>query len=285
MRHFTLLLLIIWGCSASRGTSSPPASEVPGPEVNAPAPSRRGAVVYGPVSQGRYRLDSRDSIAMEMPDGSFQRTVTVKIAFLTLTLRPRGSDFAAEIALDSLALDRPNAMLQPMVDSARGTRWQAIMRKTGRLDSVVASKPSVFGEQMRAMLQRLLPILPDSGAEPGDRWEDRATMPYQIMAGFEATEERVADFRAGKWEDDNGRRVLVIRSSMVYTATGSGSGFGQEIRFEGSGAAEGTHRIASSGILVEAEVTDSVKMTLTVPAVGQSVPAVVVTSYSLSTRP
>jgi hypothetical protein len=222
---------------------------------------------------------------MEMPDGSFQRTVTVKMAFLSLTLRPRGRDFSAEIALDSLALDRPNALLQPLVDSARGTHWQGLLRRTGRLDSLTASKPSVFGEQVRAMLQRLLPVVPDSGAGPGDRWQESDTMPYQIMAGFEATEERVAEFRAGKWEDEGGRRVLVIQSSMTYSVTGSGSGFGQEIRFEGSGVALGTHHIAPSGILIHAQVTDSVKMTLTVPAVGQSVPAVVVTSYSLRTRP
>lgn len=292
MRHNTLkvffapaMLLTIWGCSAPRTGPSQPAGETPGPEQNTPHPKRRGAVVYGPINQGRYRLDSRDSIAMEMPDGLFQRTVTVKSAFLTLTLRPRGDDFTAEIALDSIVLDRPNQMLQPLVDSARGTTWQGIIRKTGRFDSVTASKASIFGEQVRAMLQRLLPIVPDSGAESGDRWQDRTTMPYQIMAGFEATEVRVADFRAGKWEDEGGKRVLVIQSTMDYTVTGSGSGFGQEIRFEGSGRAEGSHRIAPSGILVQAQVTDSVRMTLTVPAVGQSVPTVVVTSYSLSQRP
>lgn len=280
------LLLISLGCSAAgAGSTGQPAGEAPGPEANAPSSTRRDAVVYGPVSQGRYRLDSRDSIAMEMPDGSFQRTVTVKMAFLSLTLRPHGRDFTAEIGLDSLALDRPNPMLQPLVDSARGTRWQGVLRRTGRFDSLTASKPSVFGEQVRAMLQRLLPIVPDSGAGPGDQWQEHDTMPYQIMAGFEATEERVADFRAGKWEERNGRKVLVIQSSMNYTVTGSGSGFGQEIHFEGSGAALGTHHIAPSGILVQAQVTDSVKMTLTVPAVGQSVPAIVVTSYSLNTRP
>lgn len=279
------LLLTIWGCSAPSPGSNPPPGESPGPEGNAAVPKRRGAVLYGTINQGKYRLDSRDSIAMEMPDGSFQRTVTVKSAFLTLSLRPSGTGFAAEISLDSMMLDRPNAMVQPLVDSARGTHWQGIVRRTGQLDSLTASKASVFGEQVRAMLHRLLPVVPDSGAEPGDRWQDRGTMPYQIMAGFAATEQRVAQYVAGKWEDMNGKRALSIRSTIDYTVTGSGSGFGQEIRFEGSGRAEGVHHLTPSGILLHAEVTDSVKMTLTVPAVGQSVPAVVVTSYSLSQAP
>jgi hypothetical protein len=172
-----------------------------------------------------------------------------------------------------------------MVDSARGTRWQGILRKTGTLDSVSASRPTIFGEQVRAMVQRLLPIMPDSGAEPGDHWQDQTTMPYQIMAGFAATENRVSNFRAGKWEDMNGSRVLAIQSTMTFTVTGSGSGYGQEIRFEGAGAAQGVHRLASSCVLVEAQVTDSVRLTLSVPAVGQTVPTTVVTSYSLRTVP
>jgi hypothetical protein len=222
---------------------------------------------------------------MEMPDGLFQRTVTVKTAYLTLSLRPRGQDFSADIALDSIVLDRPNAMLQPLVDSARGTRWQGIARKTGRLDSVTANRATVFGEQVRAMLQRLVPIVPDSGAQPGDRWQDQTTMPYQIMPGFEATENRVSDFRASKGEDLNGARTLAIASSMTFNVTGSGSGFGQEIRFEGAGAAQGTHRLTAAGVLVQAQITDSVRLTLSVPAVGQSVPTTVVTTYSLRALP
>jgi hypothetical protein len=222
---------------------------------------------------------------MEMPDGSFQRTVTVKTAFLTVSLRPLGERFSADIALDSIRLDRPNPILQPLVDSARGTRWQGILERTGRLDSMTASTSSVFGEQVHAMLQRLLPIVPDSGAEPGLRWQNHTSMPYQIMAGFAAMEDRVADFHAGKWEKDKGQRVLVIESSMRHTVSGSGSGFGQEIRFEGNGIAQGIHRMTPAGILNSAEVSDSVRMTLTVPAIGQSVPTVVVTSYSLQSLP
>lgn len=241
--------------------------------------------MYGPVTQGRYRLDSRDSLAMEMPDGSFQRTVTVKSAFLTLSLRPRGNELAAEILLDSITLDRPNQMIQPLVDSAQGTVWHGVVRRTGRLDSLNPNKSSVLGEQVRAMLHRLLPILPDSGVEPGERWQNRDSMPYQIMAGFEATEQRTAEFQAGKWENSTGSRLLPIESVIDYTVTGSGSGFGQEIQFEGSGHSQGTHSLSTAGILVRAQVTDSVRMTLTVPAVGQSVPTVMLTSYSLTTIP
>lgn len=278
-------LLALSGCSPT-ATGSPPAPEEGSrPAPNAAGSPKRGAVVYGPVNQLRYRLDSRDSLAMEMPDGTFQRTVTVKSAFLTLSLRPSGLDLAAEISLDSIVLDRPNQMLQPLVDSAQGTHWSGTLRRTGRLDSLAANKASVLGEQVRGMLHRLLPILPDSGAEPGDQWQGRDSMPYQIMAGFEATEQRVAEFRAGKWDEIGGTRTLPIQSTIDYTVTGGGSSGGQEIQFEGNGRAQGTHSISTAGILLQAQVSDSVRMILTVPAVGQSVPTVMVTSYSLATIP
>jgi hypothetical protein len=237
------------------------------------------------VSGGKFRLDSRDSLAMEMPDGSFQRTVTAKSAFLTITLVSRGSALTADIALDSMMLDRPNAMVQPLVDSAIGTRWQGTVRSTGELDSLSANKISVLGEQVRAMVSRLLPTLPDSGVKPGDRWETRGRLPYQVMAGFSANEERAAEFQAGKWEDRNGTRALNIESAVSYTVTGSGSGFGQEIQVSGSGRAQGSHRVSAGGLLLTAQVSDSVSLTLTVPAVGQSVPTTVITSYSIRMLP
>ncbi len=233
------------------------------------------------MPRGRYRLDSRDSLAMEMPDGSFQRTVTVKSAFLTLGLRSQGSYFAADIRLDSIVFDRITP-LQPMADSARDTRWVGRMALTGRFDSLSTAKPTMLGEQVRAMLNRLVPVLPDSGAAPGERWTDSTSVPYRVMAGFDATEERRAEFRAGKWESSGDTSMLPIQSTMTYAVSGSGSGFGQEIQIEGGGRTRGTHRLSAAGILLRAEVTDSVTMTLTVPAVGQSVPAVVVTTYSLT---
>jgi hypothetical protein len=241
--------------------------------------------VYGQVSQARYRIDSRDSLAMEMPDGSFQRTLTVKSAFITLSLIDRGGSFAAEVSLDSLMLDRPNQLVQPLVDSALGTRWAGAIARNGRIDSLVPNKSSVFGEQVRTMLHRLIAILPADGAEPGEGWRDSSTVAYQIMSGFSASEQRLAEFRAEKWEEVRGTRTLTVASTTRYRLTGSGSGFGQEIRLEGTGEAAGKHRISTAGRLIQAEVKDSANMTLTVPAVGQSVPTVMIATYTLTTLP
>lgn len=283
---FAALLLVLAGCAGSSPANPAPGpAGEPGAKPDLPGKTNRGAVLYSPVSSARYRLDSRDSVAMEMPDGSFQRTVTAKTAFLTISLRENGTQLAAEISLDSMALDRPNPMVQPLVDSALGSRWQGAIRANGKIDSLTPNRTSVFGEQIRTMLQRLLPVLPPGGAEADKSWSDSASMPFQLMAGFTAGEERIAEFRATRWEDVKGTRALLIESTTNYTVSGNGSGFGQEITLEGSGQARGRHRVSAAGRLVQAEVTDSVRMTLTVPAVGQTVPTTVIGTYAISPLP
>lgn len=277
--------LLVSGCAASPaggGAVTPGAT----PAASAPGPSRPGSrIFYAPVMGGRYRLDSRDSLSMEMPDGSFQRTVTVKTSYLTMTFEPAARGLRATIVLDSMALDRPNTLLQPMVDSTRGTEWRGILSSSGRFDSLLANHPSLFGEQVRTMLGRLMPVLPAEGVEAGRSWSDTATVPFNLMAGFEASEQRQADYHAAKTEDTRGVRTIPIQSSIVYSVSGHGSAMGPEIHLEGTGRATGTHRLSVGGRLIEAAVSDSINMTLQVPAAGQTVPAVVIATYSLRSMP
>ena len=280
------LVALSLGCAASAGSGpgrgTPEATE---PGRTPSGETVRGSISYRAVPLMRFQLDNRDSLYMEMPDGSFQNTVTVKTAFLTFSLQPAGVGFTALVVLDSLKLDRPDPLLQPLADSATGVRWTGTMQPNGRFDSLVSSKPTVFGEQVRNMLHRLLPVLPPGGAEPGKTWIDSATRAFPIMPGFEATEKNVAEFRSGKAGDFKGTRSLVIESSITYQVAGSGTGFGQTITVEGTGRASGVHRMSTDGRLLHAQVADTARMTLTVPAVGQSVPTVLVGNYSISVLP
>lgn len=222
---------------------------------------------------------------MEMPDGSFQRSVTVKATYLTMTFvaDPRG--LRATIVLDSMMLDRPNSIIQPLVDSTKGTEWGGVLAPNGRLESLTANHPSLFGEQVRTMLNRLIPVLPTGGVEAGRSWTDTSSVPFNLMAGFSGSEQRHAEYSAGKAEDNHGTRSVPITSAIRYAVSGSGSAMGPEIHMEGSGQAMGTHRLSMTGRLLEASVNDSVSMTLNVPAAGQTVPAVVIATYSLTILP
>ncbi len=282
---FAGAVILLSGCAASTPGSTPSAVRGASEEPAKPAARPGNTVLYTAATSGRYRLDSRDSLAMQMPDGSFQRTVLVKISYLTFTIAQGSGRLAASIVLDSIMLDRPNSMFQPLIDSAQGTEWKGSLTASGRFDSLASNHPSLFGEQVRTMLNRLIPVLPAGGIEAGKAWTDSMTVPFHLMAGFSALEERSAEYRAGKAEDAHGTRTLPIRSTIVYRVSGSGAAMGPEIHMEGNGKAEGTHRLSYTGHLMEAQVTDSISLTLTVPEAGQTVPATLIATYSLTPIP
>ena len=79
--------------------------------------------------------------------------------------------------------------------------------------------------------------------------------------------------------------MLLLQSSTSYHVEGSGTSFGQELSIQGDGTATGTHRLSAEGRLLEASVGDSVGMAISVPAVGQTVPTVVTSRYTLRLLP
>lgn len=289
MRHWRLwFLLAAVACASNPATTGTGAGAAgtPSPSTTDPrAEKRDNAVLYGAVSRARYALESRDSLAMEMPDGSFQRQLTEKTSYLTISLAPAGAGFTVAIQLDSMKLTYADRLMQQLVDSAAGTSWQGTIEANGRVNSLEPSKPSVFGEQVRTSLRRLLPVLPSSGAKPGDQWTDSSTMALAIVAGMNVQEHRSTQYRAQKFDNQSGRRVLVVNSATTYQVQGSGTSYGQELTIAGTGTATGTHSVSVDGRLIEASVGDSVGMTITVPAVGQTVPTVVTSRYTLRLLP
>lgn len=279
-----LVTVIVTACS---GSSSPAVNQPggPGPETGATPPEKRdNAVLYGALPMARYVLESRDSLGMEMPDGSLTN-LNEKASYLTISLTPAGAGLAVSVVLDSMRLNRPDNLVQPLVDSAVGTRWQGTISSNGKVQSLEPDHPSVLGEQVRTSLRRLLAVLPANGAKPGDQWSDSATATLTIVTGLTVEEHGTTGYRAEKFENLRGTRVLVLQSSRAYKVEGTGTSFGQELSITGGGSATGTHRISADGRLLEASVMDSVGMSINVPAVGQTVPTVATSRYTLRLIP
>lgn len=279
------IILLLAACA----TSSPPSGGAAPGEASPGQPegetSRDGGVLYQAWPQSRYELTTRDSIAMEMPDGSFQRQLTEKTGFLTIQLDSSAQGLTAFIRLDSMRLAYPDALVQSLVDSAVGTTWQGRIGARGNLDSLAPSRPSVFGEQVRTDLRRLLPVLPAGGVRPGETWTDSATAPLQMMTGMQVQEDRATGYQAGKWESSAGQRVITIESSTTYRVSGTGTSYGQQLEITGSGVATGSHRVSRAGRLLAASAMDSAMITINVPAVGQTVPTVITSRADLRLLP
>ena len=280
------VLLVVAACASTPTASSPAGGRPsPAPTTTSTTPEKRdNATLYGALPLAHYLLQSRDSLAMEMPDGSFGN-LNEKAAYLTISLTPSAAGLAMSVVLDSMRLSHPDYLLQPLVDSAVGTRWEGTMAPNGRLESLVPDHLSVLGEQVRTSLHRLLPVLPEAGAKPGDQWSDSASTKLTIVNGLSVQEHRTTAYRAEKQENLRGVRVLVLQSATTYRVEGTGTSYGQELNITGNGAATGTHRIGADGRLFEASVSDSVGMSITVPAVGQTGPTVATSRYTLRLLP
>lgn len=237
----------------------------------------------GPVA--RYQLDALDSVSMNMPDGSFQSTFTVKRARLTVLLEQAMDGLRAQVTLDSLSLDRPDDRLQPLVDSAMGTHWYGLISPDGHISELTPDRISVFGGQIRALLFRFLPVLPAGGAMANTTWSDTTSMQVPLLATASVTEDQVATYRAGRIENTPYGRGLRIGSEVDYDVSGAGTSFGQEVQVSGRGHATGTHILSPDGQLLYAQVRDSVDLNIALPAIGQTVPTLLTGSYSLTRIP
>ena len=190
--------VILAACASSSTPAAAPAGATSAP-VGAAPEKRDNAILYTAVPLARYALESRDSLAMEMPDGSFQRTLTEKTTYLTISMTAAGTGLAVTMVLDSMRLAYPDQLIQQLVDSAVGTRWQGSIAPTGEVVSLEPNHPSVFGEQVTTSLRRLWPVLPPSGAKPGEQWSDSSTMRLAIVSGLGVEERRNTTYRAEKF--------------------------------------------------------------------------------------
>ena len=228
-------------------------------------------ILYHPV-QARYRIETDDSLALSMPDGTTQNQTIVRTSYITLQ-ESGDSPIDIRVSLDSVLLTQPDSVLQALVDSAVGATWTGLMTPWGRLEHLTADRPSLFVDQLEPLLHALFPVLPETGARPAMAWSDSVQIPFRALARFEATEVRRTDFVADGYIAVAVGPALQITSHGVYSVTGSGTWFGQNMTVDGEGQVEGTHAIALDGRLVEASMSDSATLDLALPDVGQSVPA------------
>jgi hypothetical protein len=111
-------------------------------------------------------------------------------------------------------------------------------------------------------------------------WTD--TTRYEVVAdAFPGTEEAVVTYQASGG-DAGPRQAIALESSGTYTRSGTRMQADQEMQMTASGQRRGVHRIGLDGILLGAEGSDAGEMTISVPAVGQTVPVKQSGTYSIT---
>ncbi|HEU4682206.1 MAG TPA: hypothetical protein VFS51_10690 [Gemmatimonadales bacterium] len=245
-----------------------------------PAPT---GLIYRPVREAAFVLQRHDSLALQLPGGANQLQVIDRTAYLRMEIVPDTAGYHATIVLDSLQAS--SGGVPAVIDSltpARGTRWTARLSPEGELSGLTADRSSTLGDQVGSNLRSLFPALPPGGVRVGMEWTDTTEVPLRADA-FQATERAFTSYRAGDSDDSQVKKAIKLESNGTFERTGKGTQFDQQLEMTATGTRSAVHYLSQDGILVSARGNDAGDMTITVPAVGQTVPVKQTGTYSITT--
>lgn len=279
--------LVLGGCG-----SATVAGDEPGPapepiDPSAPPPPEEGkgrAVTYRPVSGAVYRLEHRDSLVLQYQGGASQTQTRDRVAFVHMTIGQASAPgtYLVTVTLDSLeALESGSAVPSDSVAAALGTTWHGTLSSVGTLSELKPDRSGTLAAELAGHLRLLFPALPQGGVREGMQWTDSASYPL-VSAAFTGSERSVTVYRAAESREVNGREAIPLETSSKYSRSGKRVQGEQELEMTASGTRTGIHRISLQGVLVSAQGTDTGEMTISVPAVGQTVPITRSSTYAIT---
>jgi hypothetical protein len=278
--------LVVVGCSSATSGTGQPGTPSPDPGVppnGVPAPPPAGSsITYLPVRDVAYTLVRHDSLTLQLPGGANQLQLIDRTAYLRLTITPEASGYRAVIVLDSLQSTVGGLPAVPdSVLPVRGTRWTATLTPAGELSALKADRSSTLGDQVGSNLRSLSPTLPPGGVRPGMEWTDTTEVPIRADA-FDAVERSLTRYRSMDSDDPRVRNALKLESNGSFQRSGKGTQYDQQLEMTASGSRSAVHYLNSDGTVASARGSDSGDMTITVPAVGQTVPVKQTGTFSIT---
>lgn len=273
---FSVLTVAACASAGSRGAGTPaptPGAEAPAPAAPQPSKPTGKAVALKPPAFARYRMERSDTLELQLPDGSTQTQAYRWSAWLDTRSSAETDGYHLVLTLDSLEVTVSGVpLLQPALDSARGTRWTAHLARDGKLSSIETDRESSVARQFQAMLRFLYPPMPGGEVRSGTTWTDSAAVPTRAQ-NFDVQETGRTDYIVTGPAVHGAETVLVIGGNGTFTRTGTGSQYEQPMQYQSSGKRQLTFYLATGGTPAGTEGTESSQVTVTVPAVGQSLSA------------
>jgi hypothetical protein len=267
--------LLASACSTGATPSGQPSPKSPSPSSSAeraatPAAPHGGAVLYRPTPGALYALERRDSLTLELPGGGTQLQEFARTAYLTIGIAEASGGYRATIRLDSLrqepggtgSIISPDSLLR-----AEGTTWSGPLTAEGRLGELKADRSSGVADQVGASLAVLFPVLPAAGLQDGAAWSDTAERSIRTDA-FDTKERSTTSYRVVKVDN----KVYTIDAATGFQRTGTAGQAAQPMEMSSQGTRKSVYRFGADGVVLGAEGADSAEMTITVQAVGQTVP-------------
>jgi hypothetical protein len=241
-------------------------------------------VTYKAVRDAGYRLEHHDSLSLQYPGGAVQEQVRVRVAFFRLTLAqdPVPGSYHVTVVLDSLQATESGQPVAPdSVAAARGTAWTGTVTDRGQLSQLGSDRSSTLSDELGSRIPLLFPVLPPGGVRDGMEWTD--TTERKVVAdAFPVTETAIVTYKATDTTELHSRKAIALESSGTYSRSGTRVQADQELQMTATGNVEEVHNLGLDGSLVSAEGTETGDMTISVPALGQTVPVKRSSRYAIS---
>ena len=303
---------ILWltAAAVACGGTGSGAGRTPGPDASGEAvvadvvaPSSPEGFHYPLVENQKFAYHRFDSLITVHPGGKTQVETFGRTAYLRVTLRdslvvpaadstadsteslPPQLFYVARIILDSIHQDPRSTMRQPALDSVRGASWEVLMAPTGGVGTMTVDPGSTVGQSLSGELARLLyPFVPPTGAAIGAQWSDSSESGIGGLSVAQ-TERALTLYHVPEQNLDTVPTVLRVEGRARIVRWGREERGGRAIELEGTGVDSLTFYFGAGGRFTGSEGADSVAMTFTIPAVGQSVPVYQIGRYWLREIP
>ncbi len=311
MKPRGVVVCLVAAAAACGGGTGSGAVRTPNPDAGtetaatgAVAPSGPEGFHYQLVEDQAFTYQRFDSLITMHPGGKTQVETFGRTAYLRVTLGDSlvvpASDstadsmetllpvlwYVARVVLDSIHQDPRSTMRQPALDSVRGASWQILMAPTGGVGTMTVDPGSTVGQSLSGELSRLLyPLVPLAGATMGAQWSDSSESEIGGLSVAQ-TERALTLFHVPEQQDeDTVPTMLRIEGRARIERWGTEERGGRTIQLEGTGVDSISFYFGAGGRFAGAEGADSVAMTFTIPAVGQSVPVYQIGRYQLRETP
>jgi hypothetical protein len=236
-----------------------------------------------PDAMAHYALTRLDSLTIEMA-GAEQGQVLDRTLYLTITSESSSLGRQITILVDSLQT-REAGLVSPLaLDSLRGMRWTGILSPEGRMGRLTANRATLLGAPLDGQFRLLFPVLPPGGARSGATWSDSTSDTVQVSA-FGGRDQARLQYSTGEAERAMGQPVLPVKLQRLSTITGLATQSGQTISLSGTDSTEATYRISSPGRLLAVDGSSNSTLTISIPSVGQTLPATQRAVFSLTRLP
>lgn len=229
------------------------------------------SIGYVPVAN-RYHLISVITRSQEQGGQKAEFEITNEQQ-VSVELSARGKDtLDFSYTLDSSRVVSKPPVQLPDVSRLAGTKVNGSMSRSGKVFSVTSNAAADNADARNLVdgMSRFLLVLPEN-ATVGSSWVD-TTVNSVNRDGNNLDMSSITTSRILGDTTYQGQKAWRVQRASVLSLEGKQSQAGQELRVNGEGTGSGTYYVSTAGVYLGSMSSQSMKMRITLPATGETVP-------------